>query len=1045
MKRIISFVLLFCICLNLLSVVEFNASAEIAGYYTYSILHGEAIITDVDDSISGDITIPSTLGGNPVIRIGDSAFYNCAGITSVEIPNGITSIGNSTFSCCGRLKSLEIPNSVESIGNSAFEYCIALKNVNIPNGVANIGEYAFRGCTGLTSVIIPKSVTNIGDNAFSKCAALAAINVEEDNDAYCSVSGVLFNKEISELIMYPEGKTNSNYAIPLGVTSIGWYAFDGCTQLANLVVPNSVKSIGHAAFRGCSGLKSIDIPNSVTSIGSYAFYNCVGLESVSIPNSVISIGASLFEDCTTLTSVKIPNSVTSIGRSAFEGCTQLVSVEIPKSVINIDAYAFEYCTDLKEVWYIGTVNDKESINISNFNENLISATWHYVDNACDTNCNICEKERDASNHIYDNACDDSCNECGDVRIVPDHVYDNACDINCNECGKERIVDGHIYVLNSGHTCSICKYSKTPQKPTIDCKYSGTVALIATEGFEYSVNGTDWQDSTVFVNLTPATEYTFYQRVKQASNSNVSQTSEGLNVILKLSQAVASAPNILSFTDTSVKLYPVEGCEYSVNGTDWQKSNEFTGLSPATEYIFYQRNAETGVHEAGKKSSGTNITTDKSKQLLIPNAPVVENRTKSSITLVATEGCEYSMNGTDWQSSNVFTGLAQATEYTFYQRYTETSQAYAGKASEGTVASTEKGEQIAPESPTIVSKTHERVELGAIDGYEYSKDGVNWQASPVFDNLQPETSYIFYQRKAGTEQLNPSPASSSLIVRTKEQPPFVTVDNVMETGVYTLRVTENNYDVYDLNDSSVIITDEIGNVIVYNKRVKGWPLLSGEEYNISFIDPEVDYLSSNYSWNLIKRKETVFPDTYEDGWYYDAVIYSAGRGIVVGYENGYFGTTNGIQRQDFLLILARLDGADLDSYATKHGQFPDVGINSYYEAAVNWGYKNGIVTGYNNGLFGVSDMITREQMVTFLYRYAIYKGLDVSVSYSTRQRIANQYADYGSVTDYATEAVIWAIDRGIIEGKNYYTIAPQGTAQRCEIAQMMYNIYKRKVF
>ena len=129
----------------------------------------------------------------------------------------------------------------------------------------------------------------------------------------------------------------------------------------------SVTSIGWAAFSGCTNLTSVNIPNSVTSIGEYAFYDCTGLTSVTIPNSVTSIGSSAFSGCTGLTSVTIPNSVTSIGSSAFSGCTGLTSIEIPNSVTNIEKDAFSGCTGLTFV----TINSNAIVSKNYFsNSNL---------------------------------------------------------------------------------------------------------------------------------------------------------------------------------------------------------------------------------------------------------------------------------------------------------------------------------------------------------------------------------------------------------------------------------------------------------------------------------------------------------------------------------------------------------------------------------------------------------------------------------------------------------------------------------------------------
>ena len=124
------------------------------------------------------------------------------------------------------------------------------------------------------------------------------------------------------------------------VSSIGSYAFSGCTSLASVTIAGTVTSIGNYAFSGCTSLTSVTIPNSVTSIGSYAFGGCTSLTSVTIPNSVTSIGSYVFSGCTSLTSVTIPNSVKSIGDYAFSDCTSLTSVTIPNSVTSIGSNAF---------------------------------------------------------------------------------------------------------------------------------------------------------------------------------------------------------------------------------------------------------------------------------------------------------------------------------------------------------------------------------------------------------------------------------------------------------------------------------------------------------------------------------------------------------------------------------------------------------------------------------------------------------------------------------------------------------------------------------
>ena len=299
--------------------------------------------------------------------IGVNMFLWCEKLTSINIPNTVTTIQNGAFGNTG-LTSIEIPNSVTSIEYCAFQVCKDLTSITIPNSVTSIGNYAFIECSSLGSIEIPNSVTSIGDGALRGCYGLKSITVDAGNTVYDSRGGcnAIINTTSNTLITgcstttIPNSVTSiGDYAfsgcsptsmeIPNSVTSIGIEAFSGCGGLTSVSIPNSVTSIGHAAFQGCSRLTSIEIPNTVTSIASSLFRYCSGLTSIEIPNSVTSIGEWAFYQCSGLTSITIPNSVNKIGNTAFYQCHKLNSVTIPNSVTSIEEGLFMYCTSLTSI------------------------------------------------------------------------------------------------------------------------------------------------------------------------------------------------------------------------------------------------------------------------------------------------------------------------------------------------------------------------------------------------------------------------------------------------------------------------------------------------------------------------------------------------------------------------------------------------------------------------------------------------------------------------------------------------------------------------
>ncbi|MDE6373868.1 MAG: leucine-rich repeat domain-containing protein, partial [Clostridia bacterium] len=330
----------------------------------------------------GSSWVPSSLTtviitGNSVVA---SAFSGCSGLTNITIPDSVTSIGSYAFSGCSGLTNITVPDSVTAIGNYAFNGCSGLETVNWNAAECTTdGGNLFPGCNNLTTLNIGNKVTEAPFNAFRACSQLETVTVASANAKYHVTDNCLIETESKTLVM---GIKNCIIPADGSVTSIGSYAFNGCSWLTSIVIPDSVTSIGSYAFYGCSGLESITlpfvgagdaasdytfkyifggsnynnyVPSSLTTviitggsvIGDYAFDGCSNITSISIPNSVTQVGRYAFRGCSGLTSITIPDGVTYIGSSTFSGCSSLTSITIPNGVTYIDSSAFSGCSSLQ--------------------------------------------------------------------------------------------------------------------------------------------------------------------------------------------------------------------------------------------------------------------------------------------------------------------------------------------------------------------------------------------------------------------------------------------------------------------------------------------------------------------------------------------------------------------------------------------------------------------------------------------------------------------------------------------------------------------------
>ena len=282
--------------------------------------------------------------------IGDYAFSDCTGLTSITIPNSVTSIGNSAFYVCSSLTSITIPDGVTSIGNCAFYGCSSLTSITIPDGVTSIRIWAFYGCSSLTSITIPDGVTSIGYEAFGYCSSLTSITIPNSvtsigNSAFSDCTGLKTVINLSSLSI-SKGSTGNGYVgyyankvinAPNGTieSDFIWAKIDGVNTLAaylgndtELTLPANYNGenyvIGSDAFRGCSGLTSVEIPNSVTSVGRDAFYGCRALKSVTFNCKRVG---DFFGNNSNVSEIVFGDNVVGILENAFGGYSGIKSIK----------------------------------------------------------------------------------------------------------------------------------------------------------------------------------------------------------------------------------------------------------------------------------------------------------------------------------------------------------------------------------------------------------------------------------------------------------------------------------------------------------------------------------------------------------------------------------------------------------------------------------------------------------------------------------------------------------------------------------------------
>lgn len=318
------------------------------GDYQYEVLEDNTVEIWKYYGKEKNIRIPAQIDGKDVTVLGYSAFSH-EDMERVEIPSSVREIGSYAFAKCENLKEVVIPDSVTEIRSGSFQYCTSLESVTIPGNVESIGMNAFCGCESLTGIAIPASVKSVGYGLFANCSSLAEIKVDSGNEKYASQDGVLYTKDMKQLIQCPGAKKGS-VTIPASVVVVFtptyaqlYDAFRGCHSLTEILVDsgnewyaskdgllyNKSMSTLERCPEGKAG--SVELPQSLDSIGRYSFYECMKVEHVELPEGLQEINEGSFCGCRSLKGIRIPASLTRINGWVwliFDFCDSLSGIEV---------------------------------------------------------------------------------------------------------------------------------------------------------------------------------------------------------------------------------------------------------------------------------------------------------------------------------------------------------------------------------------------------------------------------------------------------------------------------------------------------------------------------------------------------------------------------------------------------------------------------------------------------------------------------------------------------------------------------------------------
>lgn len=1077
--------------------ISFGESLQTIGAYAFynCKLAGELVLPDtlaeLDKYAFYSCAAAKTIDAGGLTDIPNYAFYGCGALTELTLPENLETIGTYAFYRCSALEEIRFPDTLRSIGSNAFNMAYALRRLDLgntqvtkidgsafklmrnieelvfPQTLESIGLEAFGSMNSdnegpvVSAVTIPAKVSSINKNAFKTCNYITRFIVDEDNETYYSDdTGAIRLRKDDSVLITPSASVSvtENFTIPETVTVVSSGFLQNNTTIRTLVVPGHVTAIESNAFRGCTNLESVVFERSDTelTVGVSAFYGCTALKTVEFAEGLTALGGSAFAHCSALTEItNLPGTLTTLGTSTFAGCTDLTCVVLPDSVVSVGTALFDGCTGL------------ETVTLS---QNLTALPGYAF-----RGCTALKEVRIPAKTVsvaFDTSVFAGCTQLEAVTVAPDNrAY--------------RSEDGVVFDRN-GKTLRYYPVAKPGASYTVP----ETVTRIGELAFQDNVTLTG---ITLPASVTRIGDGAFY-----GCSGLTTYRFEGMSAPLLecynyySSQEIARYRNFKDYyfditntgelvqKDLGLTLY----CPAGSQGYQARLWQAFFGTIFVEDESLFTVPELTAVEAEGRTAR---LTWTPAPQAALEEVAYTVERA------VAVR-CE--TDGQETWVYDEFETLAQgltecaytdATALAFGRTYAYRVSAYAvadretGPAAVATLyiaADEGNADEMAVLELIRAIEALKPVELLTLEDQARVEDLLRQYSElteaqknliPNYDVLRAALDWLDELRARAVENLiDALPGQITVADGDAIRAARDAYDRLTEAQ----KALVDNYQL--LLDAEELLSHlldcEDGNHSYGSWTVTAAPdcTQEGKRERVCAYCGHTDeeaLPALGHTWgewectleatcfadgvqtrrcavcqetesraipaNSDNCPSAAFTDLNTGAWYHESVDFVLSRDLMNGVGGGRFAPNGELTRAQMVTVLYRMAG----SPAVKgQAPFADVVSNRYYADAVAWAYENGITCGVSETRFAPQIAVTREQLVTFLYRYAEVSGVDLNAAGDLER-----FPDAARVSTYARESMIWAVSAGLIYGNangGVTLLAPKGTATRAQIAAVM---------